>query len=207
MDFLSPNLPLRRDGPFYALVVAYLCQVHGFNEIASRGVRRQMEQLGDPGIDQMLAAAPDDRTRDALRRIARGGLTGLLAEPGLHSEAGSQLVVDVDALSDAIWEEHKPALAVLNRLSAGSLLVLAWETTDVLHTRAPEWEFLRHCRNAAAHNGSFTFRPHEPRHPAAWRTKTISRNLEGAPLFNDGTRAGFLGPGDTLHLLSDLEAL
>jgi len=207
MDFLRPKLVLRRDGPFYGLAVCYLCQVHGFNEIASRGVRRQMDQLDASGIDEMLVAVPDERTREAMTRIARGGVTELLAEPGLHSETGERIFVDIGALSDAIYQEHKPALMVLNRLSAGSLLVLAWETTAALHTKHPAWEFLRHCRNAAAHNSLFTLRPHEPKHPASWRTKTITRALEGAPLFHDGTQPGFLGPGDTLHLLADLDAL
>ncbi len=207
MDFLKPKLILRRDGPFYGLVVCYLCQVHGFNEIASRGVRRQVDQLDGPGIDDMLAAIPDQRTREAMGRIAHGGVTELLAEPGLHSEVSDRILVDIGALSDAIYQEHKPALSVLNRLSAGSLLVLAWETTLDLHTTHPVWQFLRHCRNAAAHNGMFTFRPHEPKHPATWRTKTVTRALEGTLLFNDGVQPGFLGPGDALHLLTDLDAL
>jgi hypothetical protein len=40
---------------------------------------------------------------------------------------------------------------------------------------------------------------------AKWRNLEIVRELEGRTLFHDGTNPGFLGPGDTLHLLSDLE--
>lgn len=38
MRWLHPELQYQRDGPFYGLVLAYLCQVHGFIELASRGL-------------------------------------------------------------------------------------------------------------------------------------------------------------------------
>jgi hypothetical protein len=204
-EFLTPALSLRPTGPFYGLVVAYLCQVHGFNEIASRGLRAQIDQLGPDGLQEMLDHIDDERTREAMKGIASGGITGLLAEPGLHSEAGQRVNVDISKLASAVVREHRPAVIYLNRLSAGALLILAWETTEERHTNNEDWEFLRHCRNAAAHDGRFTFRRDEPRRPAKWRGLEIVRGLEGRTLFHDGTNPGFLGPGDTLHLLSDLE--
>jgi hypothetical protein len=205
MDFLSPKLEFQPSGPFYGLVVCYLCQVHGFNEIASRGVRRQMSQLDDSDIEEMLSSIGDERTREAMRQIATGGVTGLLAEPGLYSETGDNVMIDIGALSDAIYQEHRPALSFLNRLSAGALLILAWETTRALHKVNPAWEFLRHCRNAAAHRGQFNFRQNEPRRPAVWRSMTITSALQGTLLFTDGREPGFIGPGDVLRLLADLE--
>jgi hypothetical protein len=204
-EFLAPSLSLRPSGPFYDLVVAYLCQVHGFNEIASRGIRAQIAELGPDGIQAMLDHIDDQRTRHAMQGIALGGITGLLAEPALHAEAGERVNVDIAQLARAVVSEHRPALAYLNRLSAGGLLILAWETTEGRHTKDQDWEFLRHCRNAAAHDGRFMFRHGEPRRSAIWRRLEIVRELEERTLFNDGTNRGFLGPGDALHLLSDLE--
>jgi hypothetical protein len=74
-----------------------------------------------------------------------------------------------------------------------------------LHTTDPIWEFLRHCRNAAAHKGRFNLVRGEPRRLATWRSKTTAPGLNGTLLFTDGKLPGFLGPGDVLYLLSDLE--
>lgn len=206
MDFLTPAVAFRPDGPFYGPVVSYLCQLHGFNEIASRGVRRQMDRLDVSGIDEMLAVTPDARTREAFRSIAQGGVTNLLAEPTLHAVVGDPLHVDIGGLADAIYAEHRRALSVHVRLSAGSLLLLAWEVSRDQRTTDPIWEFLRHSRNAAAHNGQFTFRHREPRRPASWRSKDITPHLEGRLLFTDGSVPGLLGPGDVVYLLADLDA-
>jgi hypothetical protein len=97
--FLDPPLNLRPAGPFYGLVVAYLCQVHGFNEIASRGLRARFELLGPDGIQEMLDHVDDERTREAMKGIAFGGITGLLAEPGLYAEAGQRVNVDISKLA------------------------------------------------------------------------------------------------------------
>lgn len=205
MDFLTPALEFSEDGPFYGLVVCYLCQVHGFNEIASRGIRRAMDSMDSSSIEEMLSFVPDDRTREAMSGIAQGGITGLIAESGLYAETGEKISVDIGSLADAVYSEHRPALSFLNPLSAGGLLVLAWETTRELHTTDPPWEFLRHCRNAAAHKGRFNLVRGEPRRSASWRSKTIAPGLNGTLLFTDGKVPGFLGPGDVLYLLSDIE--
>ncbi|MGH7650392.1 MAG: hypothetical protein ACREMS_00975 [Gemmatimonadaceae bacterium] len=205
MNFLIPNLSFKEDGPFVGLVVCYLCQVHGFNEIASRAIRRKMDQLDTADMEEAIEQLSDQRTREALKGIARGGITGLLAEPALYAEVGEKISVDIGALADTIYNDHKPALSYLNRLSAGGMLILAWETTSELRTKDPAWEFLRHCRNAAAHEGRFHLKNGEPRRQAAWRSKHITADLNGKLLFTDGLAAGFIGPGDVLYLLSDLD--
>ncbi len=205
-DFLEPRLQFRADGPFYGLVVCYLCQVHGFNEIASRGIRAQMQQLLDAeALRGMLDAFEDEPTREAARKIASGGITGLLAESALHSEVAARVEVSIERLASSVVSNHRAAIPHLNRLSAGALLIVAWETTEAVHTKDPDWEFLRHCRNAAAHDGRFSFRRGEPTRPAHWRGLEIVSALQGRRLLNDGA-PGFIGPGDCLHLLSDLEA-
>ena len=68
--------------------------------------------------------------------------------------------------------------------------------------------FLRHVRNAAAHDNRFYFGAGKQRDrtldglPVRWRTKTIDASLEGKQLFHN-----FLGAGDLLFLLSDVSAL
>jgi hypothetical protein len=205
-SFLDPPLTFRPEGPFHGLVVVYLCAMQGFKEIASRGAQLQMSRLDPADMNQAIDRIDDERTRVALRNIVEGGLTGLLADSALHARAGERVKVDISQLSLDVFAEHRPAVNFLNQFGAGSLLITAAEMAKERRTKEPDWEFLRHCRNAAAHNGHFHFGPDEPRLPAVWRGLEIDRLLQGSPLFNSISDPGFLGPGDTLHLLSDLEA-
>lgn len=68
-------------------------------------------------------------------------------------------------------------------------------------TKSPELEFVRHVRNAVAHGNRFHFRNDEPSRPARFRDFEIRRDLEGTVLFWE-----FMGPGDTLDLLQEVEA-
>jgi hypothetical protein len=71
-----------------------------------------------------------------------------------------------------------------------------------LRQRHPEIEFFRHLRNAASHGGVWNFRQNEPRpdRAAEWRGRTISRALQGTPIWDVGIQ-----PGDVLVLLWDVE--
>lgn len=70
------------------------------------------------------------------------------------------------------------------------------------------FQFLRHVRNAAAHENRFYFGMGKQRErtlatlPARWRNKTIDDSVEKSRLFFD-----FLGAGDLLFLLSDVSVL
>lgn len=135
----------------------------------------------------------------------RGGITGLLGNQELASITAAAVRVDINALAATLFAERGAAIEHFNKLSAGALLILAWETTHGDHTPHPDWEFLRHLRNAAAHGGSFELRGREPRHPAHWRSLAITRELNGRALFAAPVATGFIGIGDVLHLLADIE--
>jgi hypothetical protein len=98
--------------------------------------------------------------------------------------------------------------------AAEYLLILAHETTAGHHTHDPLWEFLRHCRNAAAHGGRFELRHGEPKRPATWRNLTITTGLAGTRLIDgprrptsaaDDVEKGLLAVGDVVPLLWDIE--
>jgi hypothetical protein len=59
-------------------------------------------------------------------------------------------------------------------------------------------QFLRHIRNAGAHDGLFNF-DLPLKHPAKWRDKEILPSLKGTPVF-----PGFLKDGDPIFLLIDI---
>ncbi len=70
---------------------------------------------------------------------------------------------------------------------------------------SPELEFLRHIRNASAHNNSFFWGVGKKRiipSSVKWRTKTIEESLEGKPLYMD-----FMKLGDLFVLLADISKL
>lgn len=180
-----------RTKPFYPLVVGYVVQWLGLKELLLRAI------LGP---------------RDIAWEAAKHGLQSELLEEilgplKLRSEfSADPIVVDVETLASEIFQEHEYLLPHLVRAS-GSLLILAHETTkdEKYRDTGPLWEFLRHCRNAAAHSGGFHFTPGQPKRPAIWGHLRIDATLQGRPLFKGKDYQGFLSLGDPIQLLWDIE--
>jgi hypothetical protein len=202
--------------PFYSLVLAYLCQVHGLAELISRGFYQKFEKFiqevrPSPHIPrkQLIAlflATIDEAIRGDAEQTLLGGTTTLMLPLEMQAWSGEGIKWNVAELADTVFtDKYNAALRYFNRLTAGSLLVMAWEHVKAKHRRDPVAQFLRHCRNAAAHNGVFTFDRGQPNKPAEWHGISIVRGLEGTPLFVDPPRKGFFGPGDALYLLADIE--
>lgn len=68
-----------------------------------------------------------------------------------------------------------------------------------------KWEFLRHCRNAIAHNGKWHFTGQEPKRTAKWRGIELEKKMHGYPLFVRTSGMGYLKLGDPIALLWDIE--
>ena len=188
-----------RSKPFYPLVMLYVVQLFGFKDMALRGV------VGSPTIEELLSRLqrkfgdPDDDLRAKFEKIA-GPLE-------LRSEYQDDTIeVDADVIAQDLATNVKYLASSVMR-SAGALLILAHEATKDQPYRddGPLWEFLRHCRNAAAHGGTFSLRKAEPRHRAVWGSLEITRQSNGTPLFKHGQRSGLLSPGDPIRLLWDIE--
>jgi hypothetical protein len=125
-------------------------------------------------------------------------------EPVLLSQTAKDIKLDIPELPETIFMEHDAAIRYFNRMSAGSLLILA-DDLVMKHRGDPIVQFLHHCRNAAAHNGVFTFKRGKKYGPAEWRTLKIVRTMHRDPLFADPPKPGFLGIGDAVYLLADIE--
>ena len=173
--------------PFYSLVLAYLTQLHGLVELISVGLIQRFEMIserrafrsltGDERIAKYVSAM-DPKNQPMVDRVLRGGKTALMFEPLLLSETAQAIKLDIPKLAETAFMEHEEAIRNFNRMSAGSLLILANER--VTKRRGdPIIQFLRHCRNAAAHGGIFTFDSGEPKKPAEWRTLKIERAMQG----------------------------
>jgi len=179
--FLNPQLCFDTRKPFYALVLAAVAQTHGLIELASRPYSAGHTKL----VGTQKNIAP------------------LSGKPAVN--------VDLVVLASVVARDLPRALSAFDRMTAGSLLVLAWETTEAMRPAirmdaGPLWEFLRHCRNAAAHDGRFRFENNEPQYLAEWQGHQIAPTLEGHELFADPPEPGYMGPGDVLYLLSHIEA-
>lgn len=208
MLFLDPHLSFDVNKPFYPLVTAYVVQVHGFIEMASRGLILKLKEAGPEGVQQALAyqGLKENGFDETVENLSKSGTTALLAKQELESKVlTTRIKVDLDILANEVFHNNGEPMSYFNRMSAGSLIILAYELTESFHTHDPLWEFLRHCRNAAAHKGYFNFKGNQPNRPAKWRTLEIEPSLQGKPLFYDPPTPGFLGIGDTLYLLWDIE--
>jgi hypothetical protein len=156
--------------------------------------------------EQLLNQLPPENVAAAARVLSSSGVTALMGEPSAASLVDQPIKVDVSKLANVVFSDSEPAVRNFNLQSAGALAILAWKHTESIHTHAPIWEFLRHVRNAAAHGGRFHFLGNEPSRPAVWRAKTIDRSLQGTPIFAAPVNTGFLGTGDVLYLLADIDA-
>jgi hypothetical protein len=203
LNWLIPPLDFDRRKPYWGLVTAYAAQVHGFVELASRGIITKLQATG-VNLDALKAQLPE-KNRESIDRLAPRTKTPLLAPVLLASHTGDEIGIDTEALAAMLIDDNLQVLAYFNTQSAGALLLVAWELSKNRIMHGPVREFFRHCRNAAAHGGRFHFDRDEPRRPSEWRGKCVERPLQGSPLFPVPPDRGFLGIGDVLHLLHDVE--
>lgn len=199
-----------RGAAFYPLVMQYLASLHGNIELLSRHLAMTLNRM-TPSELESNAAAPESPGKETIEWYladpSRRSVTQLLKRLSLKSHLQSDPInVNPDDLAAELFDESGYLTPWIPR-AGGILLILAWETCKASSDQTPLWEFLRHCRNAAAHGSAFNFRRDEPRRPAAWGELTITRSLDGSPLFRESDATGLLLMGDPVRLLWDLEQL
>jgi hypothetical protein len=82
-------------------------------------------------------------------------------------------------------------------MMAGVTLIHDSLLNNNLTNHTPEFEFLRHLRNAFGHGNRFTFKNGEPRRSAAFHGLVIDSSLNG----QTNVLNQFLGAGDIMNLL------
>lgn len=221
---MNSSVPINhfdRGKPFYPLVMHYLVLLIGFKDLTGRGVINELHKLStsNSGVDiatitrsilNRISVSETDKTQleQQLAEI-NSSLSKVLGPLQLKSEFQSNHIkVEVDDIANDLMTNASYLIRFFMR-SAGSLLILAHEISkdEPWHDKGPLWEFLRHCRNAAAHGGLFKIDVHrgEPRHLAEWGRFRIEATLHDTPLFKDETGWGLLSPGDPIRLLWDIE--
>lgn len=222
---------------FFPLVMNFAAQMIGFKETMAMAdlliIRKMMKQVLDAsnlevepfqlfisphipldGFDlaypfkhefrQMLVQTPNLPLERLLTHTIPFEIVGPRPLKCLTQEEG--IVFSAEEIAEvyrAGAEKQVKALSV----SAGSLLVSAYEALQPVTDHRPVWQFLRHCRNAAAHGGRFNLRHGEPSRPAAWKSLSIQPSLHGTPLFGILDEKGLLALGDAILLLWDIEQL
>jgi hypothetical protein len=144
-----------RSKPFYPLTVHFICQLFGFNELAARGLVDPLQHGLQQAEDPAAGAASTWRGRLARERSDRAHGDGCRstrthAPLDLGSKVnGSPIHVEAAEIAADIAANSHYLSGWMMR-SAGSLLIIAWESTEDFHDQEPLWEFLKHCRHAAA---------------------------------------------------------
>lgn len=83
----------------------------------------------------------------------------------------------------------------------------AYEAVKDKNDKSPEFEYLRHIRNASSHQNTFNFFDHEPSSPAQWKKSIIDHNSKGKsnPLYGTACFGTFVGVADIIYLLKEIE--
>jgi hypothetical protein len=200
---LSSFDPLK---PFYPLVMHYYLVLEGFRQISIATPIALWPQFLSRDLTYSV---PDDspKAQEALKALKKA--IHVATAPGTlrSSVTPNAVLVDSNAFSKEILANHQQ-MSNYAQVAAGNLLILAHEVCKDKpeHDRGLLWEFLRHCRNGAAHGGKFNLLNGEPKRPAKWRTLEILPSLNGTNVIGLATRiSGLLLPADPILLLWDIE--
>ena len=192
-----------RSKPFYPLVMHFIVQLIGFKELAVRGIAgaQDVNALISQVIGKVAIEGHEHEVDDVKRQLNK-----LMGPLELRTEQDDDYItVDIDEIAQEIASNFT-YLSSFVMQSASNVLILAHELCkDKRYHKSEIWEFLRHCRNAAAHGGLFNFLHGEPRRSAKWGKFKITPVLQGTPLFKDKNKQGLISPGDVIRLLWDIE--
>jgi hypothetical protein len=165
-----------------------------------------IKDLPDSEVQKVLSDAENKGNARIVRRLIQANPLELYEPLELTSEQSNERArIDLTSIMRELAQNTMFLLPHLKRAAMGGLLTQAYESTADHHDRGGLWEFLRHCRNAAAHGGRFHFLYGEPRRLAQWGKFRIERSLQGTNLAAMPEEQGLLAPGDALRLLWDIE--
>jgi hypothetical protein len=187
-----------RAKPFYPIVISYLIALHAIKEMAAIGALGNNRSWN---FDALSGTAVDrQHLQDSIQKLLGPLELSVTEEP-------KRLNIPIGEVAKEFVDNHSYLLEYQIR-AALSILVMAHETTKRKPYRdnGELWEFLRHCRNAAAHNGKFHFENGEPRHRAKWRNIELQSSMHGEPLLTQPDGKGYLKLGDPIALLWELES-
>jgi hypothetical protein len=192
---------------YYPLVMNYIHSIHGFIDLASRGLINKLAELkiskSEDEIKDVIESLDilDANVKKQFKEIDKSA--PLIFKQTFIKYDGKEINLDINEIADEIFKEGVYLTSTLNN-SACILLISAFERTRDWDDQNDDiWNFFYHCRNAAAHNNSFKIEKN--RFPAKWRDLEITKELNGNRLFKENEYNGFLNFGDPIALLWDIE--
>jgi len=199
---MTPKYNFDRGKQFYPYIVHYLSSLHGLMDMFSRHIVHEVNKLKTDKEKETLLVELEPETRKNI--ISHPFLTPQIGQLSLKSFNDSQNIeIDIDQIADELFNNHEYLLEHQLR-AAGNLIVMAYELTKDKDTKTSLWNFFFHCRNAAAHGGSFNI-TNKKRFPAVWKKLEIKIADNGTNLFKDKEGNGLIQPGDPISLLLDIE--
>ena len=190
-----------RTKPFYPIVTTYLIQLLGIKEVAV---------LGLPDLNRGFTLTPEvaQKSTQAEREALEKSLQTMLGPLSLKiSDDAERLEIPLQFIAKEL-ANHYDSLLGYNVQAAWYCIVMAHEVTvgKPYRDKSELWEFLRHCRNAVAHNGKWNLRGNEPKYRASWRGISLDQSFNGQNLFKTDDKSGTLELGDPIAFLHDIES-
>lgn len=137
-----------RSKPFYPLVMNYVATLHGFKMMLLESAL-----IENPGAVPCTIARYF-RYPDGLDDTAKKQFEKAIGPLELVCRCGEPpVVIPYDYAAKEYGDNRDYLLEHFPKHAVFGLFTLAWEDTYAFHDAGPLWEFLRHTRNAAAHNG------------------------------------------------------
>ena len=191
-----------RGKPFYPYIINYISTLHGITELISRSFIKKIEHLNNIEIEKLfreLNLRPEIKENFKKNRTP----TPLIPLSLKSFFQQDSIEINIEEIANDLFNNYLYLLSYQIK-AAGVLFIVAYETTKKYNDNSPIWNFLYHCRNAAAHNGKFKI-TNVKKIPAKWGQFEITKSLEGTNLFRIPNRGGLLGIGDPIRLLWDIE--
>ena len=191
-----------RGKPFYPYIINYIINLHGITELISRSIIRKTEHLNDIEMENLIEEL--NLRSDIKEEFKKNRSTTPLIPLSLKSYYQQDTIeVNIEQIANDFFDNYNYLLPFQLK-AAGVLFITAYETTKKYNDNSPIWNFLYHCRNAAAHDGKFRIFSNK-KLPAKWGRFEIIKSLEGTNLFKVPNEGGLIGIGDPIRLLWDIE--
>ncbi|MBI4564106.1 MAG: hypothetical protein HY716_05365 [Planctomycetes bacterium] len=141
--------------------------------------------------------------------VSSPNVTPPLGKSALWSRVLGKDITDFepDDLSNEVVRERNYLMQFFAECAAHMLLVSSYQVTKHISDGSPLWEFFRHVRNAAGHNGRLGLKDASAlsKSPAEWRAIKLDYSMDGLKLIGGKTESALFYLGDPIILLWDIE--
>ncbi len=209
---------ISKENYFYSLIVILGASIHGLNDLYSRGmILKVKDETND--IDEYKKFFNQDHFEEHIKRDLKNFKT---FTPQIFSFECNKLnrkesyYLDIEKFSKNLIDSDVLEIYEIHILSVIHITIItAFEKINKKSLKQSEvFQFFRHIRNAAAHNGKFHFTPNvinkntgQLIFGAKWSDFEITSNMQNQNLFNSSKSSNdrYWNYGDLIDFLIDFE--